>query len=402
MKAFFARTFAALRYRDFRVLMLGNGLSNIGSWMQLVAQPWLVLNLSGSPFWVGVDAFAGHLPTFLLVLFGGVVADRHNRRRIMAISQVVQLLAALLLAVLLVLGRVKVWMVILASLITGTAQAFSFPAYQALVTTLTPREHLGNAISLNSLQFNLTRVIGPMLAGLAMSTVGAAWCFGLNAFSFLPLLIALYRIRSAEALASSSRAGGAPPSRPSLGFLRGHPTALAMLALVAISTAFCGPVSGFLPVLIRNELGGDAAQFSQGVSLFGAGALAGALWAAARRNPFSLRFAVGAMVTLSLLVAACAGAPNLPLLFGLLFTSGIFMVAGSAAANTLLQSSFSGVFRGRIASFFLLAIRGGLALGNLLTGFASERLGVRTALLADGAIALLLTLWVARAARPPD
>jgi MFS family permease len=395
---FLRQTFAALSFRDFRVLMIGNGISNVGSWMQLVAQPWIVLNLTGSAFWVGVDAFAGHLPTFLLVLFGGVVADRHSRRRIMAISQVVQLLAAAGTALLLVTGHLHVWMVIAASLISGTAQAFSFPAYQALVTTLTPTEHLSNAISLNSLQFNLTRVIGPILAGVAMSTVGAAWCFWLNALSFVPLLVALYQLRSAEALSSASRgATVSSGSSLSFGFMKGSTAALAMLALVAISTAFCGPLSGFLPVLVRKELGGDAAAFSHGVSVFGLGALVGALWAASRARALSARFALGSSLALSVLVALSARASGLALLYVLLFFAGLFMVAASAAANTVLQSSFASEFRGRIASLFLLAIRGGLALGNLTTGYASDHFGVRTALLANGGLAFLLTVAVARA-----
>ena len=392
---FLKRTFAALKFRDFRNLMIGNGISNIGSWMQLVAQPWLVLTLSGSSFLVGLDGFAGHLPSFLFLIPGGILADRRNRKQIMIISQIVQLASAALIAFLLVAGKTEVWMIIALSFCVGTAQSFSFPAYQAMVTTLIPKEHLGNAISLNSMQFNVSRVIGPLLAGVTMASLGAAWCFGLNAFSFLALLIALYSMHT-----SVTANRPVDPSKPRETIRAGfqvilhNPRILGILLLVACSTAFCGPLSTFLPVLIKNAYGGGASAFSFSIAIFGVGALIGAFGIAAQSARLNEGVAVWSCLALAVLVMLVALAHRLWMVDSLLLFSGAAMVTSTAAANTFLQSLLSNEYRARVASLFLLAIRGGFAFGNLLTGAAIDRLGVHGALGADGLLALVLTLWV--------
>jgi len=175
------RVFKAFQYRDFRLLWFGACTSSIGTWMQEVAQNWLVLEITGSPFWLGVDSFLGDIPIFLFSLVGGVVADRMDRRHLLIGSQLVQMASAITLAVLIATGKVQVWHILLSSFIVGTAQSFGGPAYSALVPSLVEKEDLPNAIALNSIQFNLARVIGPVLGGLAFKFFGASWCFGLNA-----------------------------------------------------------------------------------------------------------------------------------------------------------------------------------------------------------------------------
>ena len=291
--SFLRRTFSALAHRDFRNLMVGNGISNIGSWMQLVAQPWLVLTLTGSSFMVGLDGFLGHLPSFIFLIPGGIIADRHNRKKIMIASQIVQMTSAALIAVLLILGKIEVWMILALSFAVGTAQAFSFPAYQAMVAGLVPREQLGNAISLNSMQFNLSRIIGPLLAGSAMATIGAAWCFGLNSLSFVALLIAIACMR--HPMASALPVDKSQP-RPAVseGFkmILGNRKILGVLLLVAAGTFFAGPLSTFLPVLVREVFHGGAGAFSTSVAVFGCGALVGAFCAAAQSRHLGIKLAV--------------------------------------------------------------------------------------------------------------
>ncbi|HEX2062663.1 MAG TPA: MFS transporter, partial [Thermoanaerobaculia bacterium] len=191
-----ARTFSALRYRDFRLLWFGAFTSTTGTWMQTVAQGWVVLSMTGSAFLLGVDGFLATGPMLFFSLFGGVVADRVERRKIMLFSQYLQMAFALTLAVLLFSGNVEVWHIFLLSFLTGSAQSFSGPAYISLLPLLVRREDMPNAIAMNSMQFNLARVIGPLLAGIALTAFGAAACFAINGMSFIFVIIALLLIRS--------------------------------------------------------------------------------------------------------------------------------------------------------------------------------------------------------------
>src|SRR5687768_13336693 len=184
---------AALAYRDFRVLWIGAFTSTIGTWMQKVSQNWLVLTMTGasSAFFLGLDSFLGELPILLLTLIGGVVADRYDRRHLLLTSQCVQMMAAFALAALVYWDVVRIWHVLTLSVITGLAQAFGGPAYQSLMPSLVDKQDLPNAIAFNSLQFNLARVIGPLLAGAALTAFGMVACFGLNGLSFLAVIIAI-------------------------------------------------------------------------------------------------------------------------------------------------------------------------------------------------------------------
>src|SRR5919109_4022129 len=195
------RVAAALAYRDFRLLWLGALTSSIGTWMQKVAQAWLIVTLTGasSAFFLGLDSFVGELPILLLTLIGGVVADRYNRRRLMLMSQCIQMAAAFILAALVFFGVARIWHILVLSAITGFAQAFGGPAYQSLIPLLVAKDHLPNAIALNSIQFNLARVIGPIVAGAALATFGMVACFGLNGLSFLFVIAAILALHVVHA-----------------------------------------------------------------------------------------------------------------------------------------------------------------------------------------------------------
>ena len=191
-----SRTFSALRYREFRLVWIGAFTSTTGTWMQTVAQAWVVYSLTGSALLLGFDAFLSTGPMLIFSLFGGVIADRMERRKIMLASQYLQMTFAFVLALLLWTNTVKIWHIFLLSFLTGSAQSFSGPAYASLLPLLVRREDVPNAIAMNSMQFNLARVIGPVLGGLALTAWGPAACFGLNGFSFIAVIIAYMMIRT--------------------------------------------------------------------------------------------------------------------------------------------------------------------------------------------------------------
>src|SRR3989440_4959043 len=196
MRASLRRVFKAFQYRDFRLMWFGACTSSIGTWMQIVAQGWLIYRLSHSAFLLALDQFLAGIPIFLFSLLGGVLADRAERRKILLASQYVQMASAAILTLLVAGGWVHVWHILCLSFVSGLAQSFGGPAYQALIPTLVDREDMPNAIALNSIQFNMAVTIGPALAGVALAKLGEKWCFGLNALSFLAPIISLSMITS--------------------------------------------------------------------------------------------------------------------------------------------------------------------------------------------------------------
>ena len=185
------RVFKAFHYRDFRLMFTGACISSIGTWMQNLAQAWLVLDISKSPFYLGLDAFLAGIPIFFFSLIGGVVADRVERRKVLLMSQYVQMSSAFILTALILVGAVKIWEILFLSFVVGLAQSFGGPAYAALIPSLVSKEDMPNAIALNSIQFNVARVLGPAIGGLALDNLGAVWCFGLNGLSFLAPILSL-------------------------------------------------------------------------------------------------------------------------------------------------------------------------------------------------------------------
>src|SRR6202021_1156086 len=192
---FFARIFRAFRYRDFRLMWLGACVSTIGTFVQQFAQSWLVYYLTKDPFYLGLDLFLGQLPIMMFSLFGGVFADRMDRRKLLLASQYIQMTCAFLLGLLFAFHVVKVWHILALSFVVGLGQSFGGPAYSSLLPTLVGPEDLSNAIAMNSVQFNLARIIGPTLGGLTYTTLGATWCFTLNGFSYLAVIATLFMIR---------------------------------------------------------------------------------------------------------------------------------------------------------------------------------------------------------------
>src|SRR5205807_3688426 len=248
------RVFKAFHYRDFRLMWFGACTSSIGTWMQIVAQGWLIYRLSHSAFLLALDQFLAGIPIFLFSLFGGVLADRAERRKILLVSQYVQMASAVVLTVLVAGGWVHVWHILCLSFVSGLAQAFGGPAYQALIPTLVDRADMPNAIALNSIQFNMAVTIGPALAGQALAKLGEQWCFGLNALSFLAPIISLSMI-TARYLPATTTESMFGSLKQGIKFVRKQGSMEALTLLAFCMTALSMPMRTYIPVFVKDIFG---------------------------------------------------------------------------------------------------------------------------------------------------
>ncbi len=386
---------SALRHPRFRLFWTGNFLSNIGNWMQSLAQGWLVLQLTNSIFLLGLVGFASALPTLVFTLVGGVIADRADRRRMMMVTQGTLMMLAFLLSFLTWKNWITVQEVIVISFLAGVANAMNSPAYQAIVPELVPREDLTNAIAMNSAQFNLSRMVGPMIAGLTLKFTGSAGCFFLNALSFLALLYALVRLRL-----------GAPPGTPSIGFwrplregfryIRGRPDLATLMMLVALVSLCALPYISLAPYFARDilHMGPEGLGYLMGSS--GLGALTGAFLLA--------RFGDGPRKGARVLRGVCtvfgallvfALSRNMLLAVMALYVTGVAMVTGVSTVNNLLQKHVDPAMRGRVMSMHATAFLGFAPLGSLLAGAMGAKIGAPAAIAALCATGLVVTVVVA-------
>ncbi len=366
----------------------GAFVSSIGTWMQKLAQSWLVLQLSGSAFYLGLDSFLGEIPIFLLALVAGVAADRVDRRRLLVGSQFVQMACAFALAGLFAFGYARVWHILTLSFIVGTAQAFGAPAYQSLIPSLVPRDHLPNAIAMNSIQFNLARVIGPVVGGLALTHLGAAWCFGLNGLSYAAVITSLLLIHvryvpaaAAESVVDSMKQG--------LGFIRSRPGMLPLIWVAFVCTFLGIPILVFLPVFARDVFGGNEATYTMLLATEAAGAITGALLVAARgRRPHLGRDALIGLILLGVFESLFAFSRDFRLSLVFVFFGGMALIGCFALLSSLVQLIATDEMRGRVMSLYNIAFRGGMPLGSLAVGALVPVFGIS---LVVGACGILLT-----------
>ena len=394
----FNESIALLRTRRFGTFFFASLLSNIGTWAQQVAEPWLLLSLGASPFLVGLDAFALSAPTLLLTLVGGVLADRADRRRVIATFQSVQMLCPTLLVVLLLTGTVRPWMVVVLSLVVGITDALSMPSFQSILPSIVECKQIASGLALNSTQFNLSRILGPSLAGILMASVGAVGCFVASAASYIPFIaVALWILPRGKA--TPPAAGDFDRSHLFAGVraIAREPYLRGALLTVLATSMLCAPLITFSPVVVRDVFHKDASLFSLAVGSFGLGALLGAIWllsvdAARDRRHLSSGFAVGYGMIL-VLVALNPWFRGLPVLLGL---AGFSMSISNTSANSLLQTTASPSLRGQTISLYMLAMGSGISFGNLLTGVSVSALGVSHALLINGSLAVAAHFLVGR------
>ncbi len=393
-----APMFPALQQPAYRRFWIAQFVSNTGTWMQTIAQGWLVLNLTDSAFLLGFVGFANSVPILLLMLPGGVIADRVDRRKLLRITQSTQAACALLLALSIYFDRITVWQIVVIATILGTSTAFSSPAYQAYVLDLLRRrELLANAIAMNSVQFNLSRIIGPVVAGIVLARFGTLYCFLLNSFSFLPLIAVLSIQHEAPVIP--------PPRRESMlrGLLDGFAFVasrklIVLLLLTVAAVSLTGyPFLTLMPLFARRLFGPAAFHIAWLMASVGVGALLGSFYLAARsetrERPFSLIVLTIAGFGTALLLSVSSGATLV--VYASMLMAGFAMVTCVATVNTTLQHSIPDEMRGRVLSMYTFAFFGVAPFGNLFAGITAEKYGVRVTFAAMGLLLLLCAVVTA-------
>jgi predicted MFS family arabinose efflux permease len=387
------RVFKAFRYRDFRLMWIGACTSSIGTWMQIVAQGWLIYRLSHSAFLLALDQFLGGIPIFLFSLIGGVVADRVERRKILLASQYVQMASALILTILVATDLVRVWQILCLSFISGFAQAFGGPAYQALIPTLVETEDMPNAIALNSIQFNVAVMIGPALAGQTLAKLGEKWCFGLNAVSFLAPIVSL-TIITTRFLPQKTTDSVFTSLKEGIKFVRKQHAMEALIVLAFCMTALGMPMRTYLPVFVKDIFHRGPETYGNMLALMGFGSICGSLMVAYLGNIRRKgRVALGSLMCLGAGIAGFALSKSIPLSGALLVVVGASMMAVFATVNSLVQLITTNAMRGRVMSVYNFAFRGGMPMGNLLSGWLVPMFTAPVVLAVNGSLLILLALY---------
>ena len=350
-------------------MWIGACTSSIGTWMQIVAQGWLIYRLSHSAFLLALDQFLGGLPIFLFSLIGGVVADRVERRKILLGSQYLQMATAALLTVLVATGAVHVWHILCLSFVSGLAQAFGGPAYQALIPTLVEKDDMPNAIALNSIQFNVAVMVGPALAGQALAHLGEKWCFGINALSFLAPIISLSLI-TARFLPVKTNQTMFDSLKQGLLFARKQNSMEALIILAFCMTGLSMPMRTYIPVFVKDIFHRGPETYGNLLALMGMGSIFGSLAIATAGNMKRKgRVALFALAMLGAGITGFALSKSLRLSEMFLVIVGASMMAVFATVNSLVQLITTNEMRGRVMSVYNFAFRGGMPLGNLLSGW---------------------------------
>ena len=370
--------------------------------MQSLAENWLVLSLTASAFFLGLDAFLQQVPIMLFTLIGGVVADRHDRRLTLMASQWVQLATAAMLSLLVYFRVVEIWHILVLSFVTGTAQAFGGPAYQSLIPSLVGKQDLTNAIALNSIQFNVARMVGPLLAGASLAAfkrggvedmTAYAACFALNALSFLVVIVSLMSLQI-QHLAAPRVQNMMGELRQGLSYVRQERNIMALMVLGAATTFFGIPMLTLLPVFARDVFGSDVEGYSALLAFSGAGAVVGSMIVAwLGRFP---RMGLGTLlvqVVFGVMITLLALNRSLYISYVLLFLSGVALMIVLSCITSLVQLIAPNEMRGRVMSIYLVAFRGGMPIGSLVSGYVASLTSAPTVLALNGVAMLMVSAY---------
>lgn len=399
------RMFAAFTYRDFRVQWFGACTSSVGTWVQITAQNWMVTQLateSRAAFFLGLDSFLQQLPIMLFTLVGGVLADRRDRRRTLLSSQYLQMSTAASLALLVYFGYVNIPLILLLSFITGIAQAFGGPAYQTLVPSLVDKKDLPNAVALNSIQFNIARVIGPLLFGVTIAA-GAVWglgdekamalCFALNAVSFLVVIYTLMSLR-VKFIPPAQQKSIKDELTGGIQYVRQQSTLIALIVLAAATTFLGFAVLTFLPVFTKSVFKEGANTYSHLLAFSGAGSVVGALVIAWLGQFKRMGLAVLLVqVVYGLFIVGFAMSRTMWLSNLLLFLTGAALMMVFSTVTSLVQLTAPNEMRGRVMSIYMLAFRGGMPLGSLASGWAATYIGAPAVLQINGVLLVAVAIY---------
>ena len=378
-----AAAFRALRHRNFRLFFGGQIISLVGTWMQTVAQAWLIYRLTGSSVLLGVLGFVGQAPIFLLSPIAGLAADRWPRRRVVIATQSVSMLLAFILAALTLTGHISAqrlreseWEIIGLATLLGVVNAFDVPARQSFLIEMVGREDLLNAIALNSSMFNGARVAGPAIAGIVVAVVGEGWCFLLNGLSYLAVIAGLFMMRLAKSKPVHDGAAPLEKLREGFRFARHTKPIRALLILVSIVSFMALPFSVLMPIFAVQILHGGASAYGWLMGAVGVGAMFGALALAMRQQLRGLGNVVGYSATaLGASLVLFSASRWFWLSFIILVISGFAMMMQFTATNTLIQAMVPDQLRGRLMSFYSMTFLGMTPFGSLLAGAVAEHIG---------------------------
>jgi MFS family permease len=388
--------FASLRVRNYRYYAGGQVVSLVGTWMQRIAQDWLVLDLShNSPVALGVASALQFVPTLLLSLWGGVLADRYDKRRMLLMTQTGMGLCALVLGLLDLTDLARLWHVYLLCLLLGIFSSLDVPARQAFASELVGPAQVSNAVGLNSMTFNAARIVGPSVAGVLIAAVGTSWVFLINAASFLAVLLAMLAMDPARLHRTERVPRARGQLRAGLRYVREQPVLVGVLSLVFVVSTLGINFYLTLPLLARNVFHGGPESYGVLTTVLAVGSLAGASVGARRAGRPRLRVVIGAALAFGVLETVAGLMPNLVLTAAVLVPTGFAALAFTTAANSRVQQSVSPSMRGRVMGLYVLLFLGGTPIGAPLLGLLGEHFGGRAPTVVGGAASVLAVLVVA-------
>lgn len=385
--------FSSLKIRNYRLFATGQVVSNTGTWMQRIAQDWLVLSLTGSASAVGITVALQFLPMLLFGLYGGVLADRLPKRQLLVATQLAMALTGLALAALTLSGHVQVWHVYLTAFLLGLVTVVDNPARQSFVAEMVGPEQLSNAVSLNSANFQSARLVGPAVAGVLITAVGSGYAFLLNGLSFIAPLAGLLLMRTGELHKIERAPRGKGQLREGLKYVAGQPELIWPIVLVGFIGTFGFNFPIWLSAFVNNVYHSGASTYGLLNTLMAAGSLAGALLAA-RRGTSRLRVLVIAAMLFGVLEIVTAFAPQFWIFAVLLVPIGMFGLTVNVTANSSIQMATEPAMRGRVMSLFMMVFVGGTPLGAPLVGWITDTYGPRIGFAAGGAVALVAAIGV--------
>jgi MFS family permease len=388
--------FRSLQHRNFRLYYLGQLVSLNGTWMQSVAQSWLVYRLTGSGTMLGLVGALTLVPNLIFGIYGGWLADRFDRRRLLMIAQALAMIQAVLLGALTILGWVEAWHILLLALALGLVQAVETPVRQSFISQLVPREDLANAIALNSSMFHLARFMGPAIAGVLVAWIGEGPVFLINSITFIAVLASLFYLQFPKATREQTNQRGLSGLWSGLHYARGHHLIRTLLVMVATVSLMGSAMVVLMPIFVVQVYGQGPGTLGLLMGMLGAGSLTGALLLAGRRD-FRLlerRVALAAIaVGVGLILFAFNPWHGLALL--ILFVIGLSATTVFASSNTLIQLAVPDRLRGRVMALFTVSLQGMISIGQLLLGSAADKVSVATVVAASGAVLLILTVSLA-------
>jgi MFS family permease len=382
----FKTIFRSLQYRNYRLFFSGQSISLIGTWMQRIAMPWLVYHITGSAFLLGLVSFAGQIPTFLLAPVAGVVTDKYSKYRVLLITQILSLIQALILAVLTLTGVIQIWHIVLLSIVLGCINAFDVPSRHSFVIEMVEKkEDLGNAIALNSMMFNGARLIGPSVAGLMLATAGEGICFLINAISYIFVVASLLFMNVKKKVDKREAGKLLNDMKEGLNYTFGFPPIKHILILLSVGSLMGSSYQVLMPVFAKEVLHGGSGTFGFLMGAAGSGALVGALFLASRESLIKLgRIIPAATALFGAGLVALSFSRNFPVSLLLMVIIGVGMMLHTASSNTIIQTITDDDKRGRVMSFYTIAIMGTAPFGSLLAGSLAKIIGTPYTILIGG------------------